>query len=62
MAENEKVPVVMTEMQWRALAALIWSAISITSSDVHRTLFKSLYDEIQAQVNVPINPTPGGTD
>lgn len=38
------------------MAAILYSALSITTDPVHQALIKSLYDEIESQVNVKINP------
>lgn len=46
----------MTPPRWRAMAAILYSALSITTDPVHQALIKSLYDEIESQVNVKINP------
>lgn len=53
---DQRIPVFMTAPQWRALAAVLWSATTITTDPIHATLLKSLYDEIQSQANVPITP------
>lgn len=46
----------MTKPRWRALAAVLYSALSITTDPVHRKLIMGLYDEIEKQVNVGIHP------
>ena len=53
---DKRVPVFLKTPQWRGLAAVLYSAASITTDPVHRRMMVSLYDEIAKQANVEVNP------
>lgn len=55
-APDHKSSVVLSDPQWRALCAVLYSALSITIDAVNRTLIKGLYDDIQRQVDMDIHP------
>jgi hypothetical protein len=53
----EKIPVLLDEVEWRAIAAMLHAAATSTaSSPAHTTLFNRLYQEVVKQGRVEITP------
>ncbi len=56
LSKEQLKPVYLSEPRWRALAAILHVARGIATDPTQATLFDSLYEDIQSQVNITIEP------